>query len=146
MSPQCITLAGKDRPLLFSVAAIEEIETTTGSTIVALLGTPNFDVGLKTLVSMLHAGIKHGGEGNLTRDRIRTMLDRDFESGRLTIKDVIEVVQKGLVRSSTFRSQVSAEILAEMDAAEKSASGTDRPTPSVNGETTSSPSSSSSQD
>lgn len=142
MSPLCITLAGKDRPLLFSLAAIEEIETTTGSTIVQLLGTPNFDVGLKVLVTMLHAGIKHGGEGNLTRDRIRTMLDRDFEAGRLTIRDVIEVVQKGLVRSSTFKSQVPAEVLAEMEEADRAAaekSGDDRPTPSVNGEPTSSP-------
>ena len=134
MSPLCITLAGKDRPLLFSLAAIEEIEATTGQTIVQLLGTPQFDVGLRVLITMLHAGIKHGGEGNLTRDRIRTMVDRDFEAGKLTIKDVIEVVQKGLVRSATFRSQVSPEILAEIDAQEAAAG--ERPTESVSGDPT----------
>lgn len=140
MSPLCITLARKDRPLLFSLAAIEEIENSTGKTIVQLLGTPNFDVGLGTLITMLWAGIKHGGEGNLTRDRIRTMIDRDFEAGTLTIRDVIDVVQRGLVRSSTFRSQVSPEILAELDAQDAAARGdAERPTASESGEQTLSP-------
>jgi hypothetical protein len=133
MSPLHITLGGKDRAILYSVAAIEEIEAATGKTIIQLLGVPNFDVGLSGLVTMLHIGIKHGGEGNLARERIRTMIDRDFDAGRLTIQDLIGTVQKGLVRSSTFRSQVSAEVLAEIAELEKEGEG-GRPTESANGD------------
>ena len=133
MTGQHITLGGKDRAILYSVAAIEEIEAVTGKTIIQLLGIANFDVGLNVLISMLHIGIKHGGEGNLARERIRTMVDRDFEAGKLTIQNLIEAVQKGLVRSSTFRSQVSPEVLAELAELEKE--GQDgRPTVSGNGE------------
>ena len=82
MSPICITLGRKDRPIEFSVAAIEEIERATGKTIFQILATPNFDVGLGGLITMLHIGIKHGGEANLARERIATMVDRDFEAGR----------------------------------------------------------------
>lgn len=121
MSPNHITLAGKDRPLLYSVAAIEEIEAAMGRTIIQILSVPNFDVGLSGLITMLHIGIKHGGETNLARERIRTMVDRDFEAGRLTIQSLIEVVQKALVRSSTFRSQVSPEVLAELEQIERDA-------------------------
>ena len=133
MSPLHITLGGKDRPILYSVAAIEEIEAATGKTIIQLLGVPNFDVGLNGLVTMLHIGIKHGGEGNLARERIRTMVDRDFDAGRLTIQDLIGAVQKGLVRSSTFKSQVSPEVLAELAELEKEGEA-GRPTVSGNGE------------
>ncbi|HEU0067873.1 MAG TPA: hypothetical protein VFQ26_01250, partial [Nitrospiraceae bacterium] len=100
MSPLNITLGGRDRAILYSVAAIEEIEAAMGKTILQLLAIPNFDVGLNGLVTMVHIGIKHGGEGNLARERIRTMVDRDFEAGRLTIKDLMNAVQRGLVRSS----------------------------------------------
>lgn len=141
MSPVCITLGNKDRPIEFSVAAIEEIERETGRTIFQILATPNFDVGLIAVVTMLHIGIKHGGEGNLARERIRTMLNRDFESGKLKIQDVIAVVQRGLVRSSTFKSQVAPEVLAEIDemeAKERDGEGS-KPTGSETGDSPSNP-------
>ena len=141
MSPISITLAKKDRPIEYSVAAIEEIEHDLGRTIFQILATPNFDVGLAGLVTMLHIGIKHGGETNLARERIRTMLNRDFESGALKIQDVITTVQRGLVRSSTFRSQVAPEVLAEMEeieAKERDGEGV-RPTESGTGDSTSNP-------
>jgi len=141
MSPLCITLAGKDRPIEFSLAAIEEIERETGKTIFALLATPNFDVGLSGLVTMLHIGIKHGGESNLARERIRTMVDRDFVAGKLKINDVISVVQRGLVRSSTFKSQVAPEVLAEIEEQERKERDGDgsRPTGSESGDSASNP-------
>ena len=54
---------------------------------------------------------------------------------------MIGIVQKALVRSSTFRSQVSPEILAEMeeaDAKERDGEG-NRPTGSATGDSTSNP-------
>jgi hypothetical protein len=142
MSPLSIPLGGKDRPILYSVAAIEEIEAATGKTIIGLLSVPNFDVGLSGLVTMLHIGIKHGGETNLARERIRTMVDRDFDAGKLTIQKLIEIVQRGLVRSSTFKSQVAPEVLAELAELEKEGEG-DRPTESASGDTASNHSSTS---
>jgi len=141
MSPLCITLGRKDRPIAYPVAAIEEIEGATGRTIFQLLAVPNFDVGLAGLVTMLHIGIKHGGEANLARERVRTMIERDFEAGTLQIQDVIGIVQRGLVRSSTFRSQVAPEVLAEIEEQEqqKDGGGSVRPTPSETGEPTSNP-------
>jgi len=142
MSPLSITLGGRDRPIEFSVAAIEEIERETGRTIFQILATPNFDVGLAGLITMLHVGIKHGGEGNLARERIRTMVNRDFDAGTLKIQDVISVVQRGLVRSSTFKSQVPPEVLAELDqidAKDREAGEGSRPTESGTGDSTSNP-------
>jgi len=146
MAPTTIHLAGKDRPLVFSLAAIEELEEQTqGKGLAELFNRDNLQrLSVKELVTALAIGVRHGGEGNLSRDRVRAMLDKDLEHGNLDLRTVIEAVYGAVQKSTAFAGMVHPE---EVDLATPVTNGNGaavpRPTRSGDGEPLSMPESTS---
>jgi len=144
MTPTTIHLGGKNRPLVYSLAAIDDLEEqTNGKGLAQLFNKENLQrLSVKELITSLWIGIKHGGEGNLSRERVRTMLDRDFEAGNLDLRAVIEAVYGAVQKSTAFAGLVHEEDLAELAASENGA-GAPRPIRSAAGEPSSTPESTS---
>jgi hypothetical protein len=105
LSPISVTLRGRDRPIRFTLAAIEEFETVTGTSIgEAFGGKPALAIKIKDIVTALHIGIKYGGsDGNLSRDKIRAMLDADLEKGLLVFGKVVEQLVIAISRSTAMQ-------------------------------------------
>lgn len=147
MTPTTIHLGGKDRPLKFTLAAIDELEeATNGKGLAELFNRENLSrLSVKELITSLWIGVKHGGEGNLSRDRIRTMLDRDLEVGRTDLKQVIETVYGAVQKSTAFAGLINPEELADVDqpSTNGNGAGAPRPIPSDAGERLSMPESTS---
>jgi hypothetical protein len=135
MAPTTIHLAGKNRPLVFSLAAIDELEEqTAGKGLAELFNKENLSrLSVKELITSLWIGVKHGGEGNLSRDRVRTMLDRDLEAGNLNLREVIEAVYSAVQKSTAFAGLIHESDLAEIQGT-GNGDGAPRPTPSAAGE------------
>jgi hypothetical protein len=116
MAPTTFHLAGKDRPLVFSLAAIDELEEQTrGKGLAELFNRENLQrLSVKELITALWIGVKHGGEGNLSRDRVRTMLDRDLEAGHTDLRAVIEAVYGAVQKSTAFAGLIHESELAEL--------------------------------
>lgn len=135
MAPTTIQLAGKTRKLVFSLAAIDELEEAThGKGLAEMFNKENLArLSVKELITSLWIGIKHGGEGNLSRERVRAMLDNDLSNGATTLKEVIEAVYGAVTRSTAFAGLIHEEELAALPAS-GNGDGAPRPTPSGAGE------------
>lgn len=146
MAPTTIHLAGKNRPLVFTLAAIDELEDQThGKGLAELFNKENLQrLSVKELITALWIGVKHGGEGNLSRERIRSMLDRDLEAGALNLREVIEAVYGAVQKSTAFAGLIHEEDLAELQGQRSpNGDGPPRPMPSGAGELSSIPESTS---
>jgi len=133
MAPTSIHLAGKDRPLVFSLAAIDELEEQThGKGLAELFNRQNLQrLSIKELITALWVGVKHGGEGNLSRERVRTMLDRDLEAGATDLRQVIETVYLAVQRSTAFAGLIHpSELVDEPPTPSTNGAGAPRPIPS----------------
>ena len=137
MAPTTIRLAGKDRPLIFNMAAIDELEEAChGKGLAEMFNRENLSrLSIKELITSLWIGVKHGGEGNLSRERVRTMLDRDLEAGKLDLKEVIEAVYGAVQKATAFRGLIHESELADLDTSTSTnGDGAPRPTRSADGE------------
>lgn len=146
MAPTTIHLGNKHRPLVFTLAAIDELEDqTNGKGLAELFNKENLQrLSVKELITALWIGVKHGGEGNLSRDRVRTMLDRDLEAGHMSLRDVIEAVYGAVQKSTAFAGLIHEEDLAEITGSpSENGDGPPRPTRSGAGELSSIPESTS---
>ena len=131
MAPTTIHLANKTRPLVYSLAAIDELEEqTNGKGLAELFNKDNLQrLSVKELITALWIGVKHGGEGNLSRERVRTMLDRDLEAGHLDLRQVIEAVYGAVQKSTAFKGLIHESDLAEIDPEASSGNGDGVPRP-----------------
>jgi hypothetical protein len=146
MAPTTIHLGNKTRPLVFTLAAIDELEDQThGKGLAELFNKENLQrLSVKELITALWIGVKHGGEGNLSRERIRSMLDRDLEAGHLDLRQVIECVYGAVQKSTAFAGLIHEEDLAEINGTPSAnGGGAPRPTRSGDGELSSIPESTS---
>jgi hypothetical protein len=108
-----VTLRGRDRPIRFSISAVEEFEKETGTSIGEAFGKGALAIKVSDIITALHIGIKHGGsDGNLGRDRVKAMVESDIERGVLVFAKITEQLVVAIQRSQAFRGA------AEDDAAE----------------------------
>jgi hypothetical protein len=131
LSPVCVTLRGRDRPIRFSIAALEEFENETGTSVGEAFGNkPAVAIKIRDIVTALHIGIKHGGsDGNLSRDRIRAMIESDLERGVLVFAKVVEQLVVAIQRATAFRGAAEDESEGEEEAPFASAPGAPPPNP-----------------
>jgi hypothetical protein len=109
LSPIVVTLRGRDRPLRFTVQAIEEFERETHLSIIQAFRDP-LALKITDLVTALHIAIKHGGgEANYGRDKIRDWLEQALEAGTLDLATVVERVSEAVQRSATYKAILSRQ-------------------------------------
>jgi hypothetical protein len=115
LSPVFVTLRGRDRPIRFTIAALEEFENETGTSIGEAFGNkPALAIKIRDIVTALHIGIKYGGsDGNLSRDRIRAMIENDLERGVLVFAQMVEQLVLAIQRATAFRGAAPPEDEAE---------------------------------
>ena len=111
LSPICVTLRGRDRPIRYSILALEEFDRVAGYTFGEAFVKPVHAIKMRDVATALQIGMKYGGsDGNLTPDRVLKMIDAEVEArGMQAFKDVIDKIGEAYARATGFKDEPGKE-------------------------------------